>query len=103
MTLTEFETLLKTADSSITKRKGKGNINYTTWSPGVYNNSVMSDDEPDETFVRVYVDRFTKTENDTVAESIANVLSGAFIPFDREEITEPETGYIHHSFTCLVG
>lgn len=102
MTLAEFEALIVTVDPTLTKWKGPGTGNYTVWSIGGLANGLMSDDEPDEIDHRVYVDRFTKSDSDAIADALEAAFSNAFIPFEHEQMYEESSKYIHHSFTCIV-
>lgn len=63
----------------------------------------MSDDSEEEVVWTVYIDRFTKSDTDTIAPSIYTALDNAHVPFSYIIDDEPETGYIHHIFTCIVG
>ncbi|HCA29168.1 MAG TPA: hypothetical protein DEP23_06215 [Ruminococcaceae bacterium] len=101
MQLNDFRDILLEADGNITKRFGAGTGNYTVWTPGGIDR-VMSDDTGDENVQRVYVDRYTKLDNDPVVQAIWNALEGAFISFEYEQDTENDTKYIHHTFTCYI-
>ena len=103
MTLTDFKTLLLTCDPAVSKFTGPGTGNYTVWVPGTRTDGLMSDDQSEEDDTRVYVDRFTKVDNDTVAALLKTKLDESFIPYEYEQMFETDTGYIHHSFTCIVG
>ena len=50
---------------------------------------------------RFQIDRFTKQENDPVAEALENALAAApAVAYDYLVDYEPDTGYIHHIFDC---
>jgi hypothetical protein len=51
---------------------------------------------------KVQVDRFTKTDNDTIALGILNALEAAKIPHTYLIDYEKDTGYHHHIFDCEV-
>ena len=96
-----FRDLLLTVDPEATKNKGNGNENYTVWRPygatGPHSNNRRK--------VRVWkiqVDRFTKTDNDTIALGILNALEAAEIPHTYLIDYEKDTGYHHHIFDCEV-
>lgn len=101
MRLNDFRDILLTADPQITKRFGNGKGNYTVWTPGGIDRS-LSDDIGDEKVQRVYVDRFTKLDDDPVVNKIWDVLESAFVSFEYDQDTETDTKYIHHTFTCYV-
>jgi len=96
-----FRDLLLEADPNITKYDGGGTENYTTWTPGGIDRG-LADDEDDDQVQRVYVDRFTKKDKDPIVDAIWDKLNAARIPFEYERDYEPDTGYIHHIFTCYV-
>lgn len=101
MTLTDFRDILLSADPKVTKRWGIGKGNYTVCTPGRIDRTLSDDIGEDKTQI-VYVDRFTKLDNDPIVEKIWNALENAFIPFEYEQDTEIDTRYIHHIFTCYV-
>jgi len=103
MQLSDFVTLLKTVDSSITKNKGNGEENYSTWSIGAPAGKHMSDDQAEDTIQRVYVDRYTKDAEDLIPGQLIDVLDENFISFEQISDYEQDTKYHHHSFTCYVG
>ena len=98
--LTAFRDLLLEADPKATKFKGVGGDNYTVWTP--YSpDKTMSDNEEEDFTWRIQVDRFTKTDNDSIAKAIYDKLTEAGIPFEYEIDFEEDTGYIHHIFDCI--
>lgn len=103
MILTDFVNLLKSIDPNISKNKGNGEANYTTWRVGAPQSKIMSDDQSEDEVKRVYVDRFTKTDADTIPEQISSALDDNFIPFDLVIDDDPEKNDHHFSFTCYVG
>lgn len=103
MQLADFVNLLKTVDSSITKNKGNGQENYSTWSIGAPAERYMSDDQAEDTVQRVYVDRYTKDAEDQMPGQLCAMLDENFISFEQVYIYEEDTQYHHHSFTCYVG
>jgi len=103
VTLDEFVDLILTADPTLTKWTGSGTGNYTVWKPGSFVEGLDSDDEREEDDQRVYIDRFTKLDNDQIAQSIISVLRTNHIPFEYVQDIELDTGYKHHAFTCIVG
>lgn len=101
MTLLDFKAIVLRADPKSTKRFGAGKGNYTVWTPGAIDR-VMSDDENDEKVQRIYVDRYTKIDDDPIVQAIWDELEKAFISFEYEQDTETDTKIIHHIFTCFV-
>jgi hypothetical protein len=101
MLLTEFRDILLAADPEITKRFGNGKGNYSVWTPGRIDRS-MSDSSDEEKVQRIYVERFTKLDEDPIVKALWNALESAEIPFEYEQDTEADTKYIHHTFTCYV-
>jgi len=97
--LTPFRNILLTADPAATKYDGNGAENYTTWTPGGISRE-MSDDGDDDLVQRVYVDRYTKLDNDAIVGAIWSALESAGIPFEYERDYENDTKYHHHIFTC---
>lgn len=102
MTLDEFKAALLAIDPGLDKYTSAKTGNYTIWAPGNLAEGLDSDDEREEDDQRVYVDRFTKSDNDAVAAAIKTMLRNSRIPFEYVHIYEQDTGYIHHSFTCIV-
>ncbi len=103
MTLSDFKAMLVDIDPNLDKWKSSQTGNYTVWTLGQSLAGVMSDDAPDEEDDRVHVERFTKSDTDSIAPAIKAALEAAFIPYEYVRIFEEDTGYIHHSFTCIVG
>lgn len=103
MTLDEFKALLLAIDPKLFKYKGAETGNYTIWKPGNIAEGLESDDDREEDDQRVYVDRFTLQDNDTIAAGIKTMLRAYRIPFEYVHDYEQDTGYIHHAFTCIVG
>jgi len=98
--LTPFRDLLLEADPKATKFKGAGGDSYTVWTP--YSpDKTMSDNEQEDFTWHIQVDRFTKIDNDPIAEEIYNKLTEAGIPFEYNIDFEEDTGYIHHIYDCL--
>jgi len=98
MQLAEFRNLLVTADPKVTKWKGAGTGNYTTWRPFEVQ-ALMADGERSEGLMRIQVDRFTKLDFDPVVTSIAEALSeDDDITFEYLIDFELDTGYISSHF-----
>lgn len=97
MTLDEFGALMKTADPVLSKFKGDGKVNYTTWAP-YKRTGLHADGQLIEPVWKVQVDRFTKIDNDPVAAAIDAALLGSDdIAVTEYQIDyEKDTGYIHH-------
>ncbi len=97
--LTVFKNILLEADPKATKFKGAGGDSYTVWTP--YSpEKTMSDNEQEDFTWHIQVDRFTKIDNDPIAEEIYSKLTEAGIPFKYDFDFEEDTGYIHHIYVC---
>jgi DNA-binding beta-propeller fold protein YncE len=75
-----------------TKFSGNGKGNYTVWTPyGI--NKTMADDSTDDTDWRIQVDRFTKIDNDPIANAIYDAIGIRFtsLPISPEKIMEALT------------
>lgn len=97
-----FKELLLTVDPNIKKYSGPGTGEYTTWQPGGVEDALMADDHEEDVVQRVYIDRYTKQDNDPIAKRIYKLLDDHEIPFIHDMDYEDETKYIHHIFTCYV-
>ena len=102
MTVDDFETALVSADPDVTKWTGTGNGNYTVWSPANLTEGLDSDDGREEDDQRIHVDRFTMVDPDAIVASITAIFQSNFVPFEYESMFEKDTGYIHHSWTCIL-
>lgn len=101
MTAAEIKEILVQVDPTI-ERYGSshtGSDAYTVWRE-VGRANIYADGES-QGVIRFQVDRFTKTEDDTVAAALLTALEG------RDDITvdylvdyEDDTGYIHHIYDC---
>lgn len=101
MTGSEIKTMLVAVDSTIQRYESShaGSEAYTVWRElGPAN--IFADGQH-QGVMRFQVDRFTKTEDDTVAAAIYTALEA------RDDVTfeyivdyETDTGYIHHIFDC---
>ena len=103
MTLTAFVTLLKTADSKVTKNKSNGETNYTIWTP--YQDITVEYDGISEIIgQRIQVDRFTLLDADSVVPAITAALIGRDdLSMDIQPmIREDDTGYFHFIWDCEV-
>lgn len=97
-----FRDLLRKADPKLTRGYSSRQGDYTIWIPS-RPESLMSDNEDEDTIWTVYVHRFSKSDHDTVADKIETILSGAdMVGFDYELDYDPETKYFNHIFTCYV-
>lgn len=100
--LTPFRDLLVSVDPKARKYAPvdtKGD--YTTWTPGGIIRE-LADDADDNTTQRVYVDRYTRNDGDTIATALYDALNANYIPFEYERDYEADTRYIHHIFTCYI-
>lgn len=100
MNCTEIKAFLITVDPTIERYESskKGDA-YTVWyetrKPAVFA------DGQHEDITHFQIDRFTKTEDDSVAAAIFTALEGRDdISFDYLTDHEDDTGYIHHIFDC---
>lgn len=111
MLLSDFVSLLKTAAPDISKNKGPGTENYTTWSIGAPAKKLMSDDQSEDIVRRIYVDHYTHDGEDPIPCLIEDVLDKNFISYElvkdddqnTKYLNEQVTKYHHYSFTCYVG
>ena len=102
MTIQEIKNLLVAVDPDIQRydhdRAGTGEA-YTVWAEihpvGFYG------DGQEQGSIRFQVDRFTKEEDEAMAESIRRALEDAdYIAVDYRVDYEKNTGWIHHIFDC---
>ena len=100
MTLNEIRTMLVAVDPDIrhyfSTEKTK---DYTYWEES-QRLAMLSDDEHDEGW-RFYVHRFTKHEYDPIAGRLFNALDADPRTTVSHTVDyEPDSGYIHHIFSC---
>lgn len=102
MTIQEIKNLLTGVDPDAQRyehdRAGTGDA-YTVWAEstpvGFYG------DGQEQGSIRFQVDRFTKEEDEAMAESIRRVLEDTdYITVDYRVDYEKDTGWIHHIFDC---
>jgi hypothetical protein len=102
MTLDEFVALIVTVDSSVRHFGSRKQGNYTVWAE-YDTNSLKADDKTVERALKVQIDRFTKTENDSIAAEITAMLDTNDIAYSGPLVDyEQDTGYIHHIWSCEV-
>lgn len=100
MTLDDIGKLLASADPGVSHYfSRKTGENYTRWFE-TRQLPFLADDTHQEGW-HFQVDRFTKQEQDPVADALFAALDGD----DRVTVQhlvdfEPDTGYIHHIFDC---
>lgn len=102
MTRSEIKTLLKDVDPNIRHHYSMRDdgADYTVWEE-TEREGLIADDHHAEEGWKFYVHRFTKNENDPIAAALFLALDAAPEIGVSEEIDhEPETGYIHHIYTC---
>ena len=101
MTRSEIKAFLVGIDPTIERYESShtGSDAYTVWRE--LGPAPIYADGQDVGVMRFQVDRFTKTENDHMANNLWIALE------DRDDIAfqylvdyEPDTGYIHHIFDC---
>lgn len=100
MTTSDIQAMLVTADSSIRHHFSMGTgSDYSYWEET--ERLPLTGDDGHMTGWRFYVHRFTKSESDTVADTLFNLLDGdPRTTVQHSKAYEPETGYIHHIFRC---
>ena len=102
MTLDDFKELILTADPNAKRYANTRRPNYTVWAEYDTNN-LRGDDKAIESVPKVQIDRFTKIENDPIVAAITGMLNANDIAYAGPlTVVEPETGYIHHIWTCEV-
>ncbi len=102
MTLQQFCALLLTADPAATRYEADNRLDgdYTIWRET--RRIGPSADGRWAGGWRVYVDRFTRTENDSTAAAILQALESSD-EIAVEYLVDPvEDGYIHHIYECDV-
>ena len=102
MTIQEIKTLLVAVDPDIQRYDhdlaGTGEA-YTVWAE--INPVGFYGDGQEQGSIRFQVDRFTKEEDEAMAESIRRALEDAdYIAVDYRVDYEKDTGWIHHIFDC---
>lgn len=102
MILEAFQALLLSADPEATRYEGSRDGNYTVWRQ--YGSGPLSaDNHRAEKAMKIQVDRFTKIEDDPIADAIMQTLDHQdHIAFDYLQDYEVDTGYIHHIWDCEV-
>ena len=101
MTCSEIRGFLVSIDPTAERYTSSraGSDAYTVWRE-LGPKAVFADGEWGQ-IMRFQIDRYTKTENDTVARSLWIALEEADdIAFDYQVDFEQDTGYIHHIFDC---
>lgn len=102
MTLEQIKTLVISVDPNAGHYESafQGSDAYTVWFEVQRSGMFADNRRPDKSW-RFQIDRFTKVENDPIAEALENALEAApGIVYDYVIDYEPETGYIHHIFDC---
>jgi len=102
MTLEGFKALILAADPEATRYEGNRKGNYTVWREyGM--KPLAADNHHADRAMKVQVDRFTKIEDDPVADALFAALDGRDeVAFEYLVDYEVDTGYIHHIFDCEV-
>ena len=101
MTCAEIKALLVEVDDTIERYESSrtGSDAYTVWYE-VGKPSIFTDGEHEE-INRFQVDRFTKTEDDEIAQALFTALDKRDdISMDYLVDYERDTGFIHHIFDC---
>lgn len=102
MTLEQIKTLVISVDPAAAHYESahRGTDAYTVWFEVQRTGMFADNHRPDKSW-RFQIDRFTKTENDPVAEALEAALDAApGVIYDYLVDYEPDTGYIHHIFDC---
>lgn len=99
MTREEIAELVLTADPYALRYESDKSGNYTTWHE--YRRlEIMGDDVHSQGWA-FQVDRFTKDENDEIADIVFSILDNdERVSVIHEIDYEKQTGYIHHIFDC---
>jgi len=100
--LDNFQTILATADPTATKFFSDNPGNFTVWTPIKFV-AALSDDEGEDAYWDIQVERNTKIDPDPVVTAIYNALLTARIQFEYEidvERHENESSYVRHLFSC---
>ena len=99
MTLAEIQALVVSCDSKAGhyESASQSKTGYTVWRE-VRRLNTLADDEHAEAWA-FQIDRFTKSENDTVAAALFAALDADDrIAFEYMVDYEPDTRWIHHVF-----
>ena len=101
MTISDIKAKLAVVDPAVRHYYSMGTGEaYTCWEE-TQRLPLVGDDYHCEVGWRFYVHRFTKTEDDTIADALWIALDTAPEIAAQHTVTyEPDTGYIHHIFTC---
>lgn len=101
MTLAEIKTVLASVDPDVRHYYSLGTGEaYTCWEE-TQRLPLAGDDTHCETGWRFYVHRFTRTEEDAIAEALWSTLDQhPSIAVQHTVTFEQDTGYIHHIFAC---
>ena len=101
MTTSDIKTMLVAVDSTVERSESSqtGSEAYTVWRE--LGDGALFADGVNQGGIRFQVDRFTKTEDDTVAAAIFTALEARDdVSFEYLVDYETDTGYIHHIFDC---
>ena len=96
-----FANLIITADANASRYEGPGEGNYTVWGE-FGENPLFAADEHSESAVKIQIDRYTKIEDDPVADAIKEMLDNNSIAYEYLPGFEANTGYIRHMWICEV-
>lgn len=101
MTIGEIRSLLLTADPDIKHYFSMSNDDaYSYWEETQRLPTVADDGHSEEAW-RFYVHRFTRDDCDRIAPELFYVLDTCpHVAVSWQKDFEPDTGYIHHIFTC---
>ena len=102
MTLAEVQALVVSVDQNCGHYESAwaGTAAYTVWREFA-RLPTMADTGYAEEGWAFQVDRFTKTEGDTIAAALFTALDAdPRVAFELQVDYEPETGYIHYIFDC---
>lgn len=104
--LDEFKALILTADPKATHYFGLNESDpwqpYTVWAEYELD-GLHGGDTYTETVWRILVERFTKTESDTVVTAIMNTLKTApGVTFQYSVRRNRELGVLYHAWDCEV-
>lgn len=102
MTLDQIKTLVISVDPTAGHYESahQGTDAYTVWFEVQRSGMFADNRRPDKSW-RFQIDRFTRDENDPIAQALEAALEAApGVAYDYLVDYEPETRYIHHIFDC---
>lgn len=101
MTLREIQRFIAAVDPSARRYfHTESDVDYTTWHE-IRRLPVMGAGRHAEEAWRFQIDRFTRHDGDPVCGALEEALEASpRITWSHQSAYEPDTGYIHHIYTC---